>query len=65
MVLFPSVQAKGKSINVVLFHKASRVEKIDLKGGKIEAELGMYGEDGWEWFYRITELIPPAREKKK
>jgi len=65
-ILFPSVQAKGKSINVVLFYKASRVEKLDLpKGGKIEAETGMYGEDGWEQFYRITELIPTNTETKK
>lgn len=65
-ILFPSVQSKGKSINVVLFHKASRVQPLGLpKGGKIEAELGMYGEDGWEPFYRITELVPAARTSGK
>jgi hypothetical protein len=65
-ILFPSVQARGKSVNVVLFHKASRVKDIGLpKGGKIEADLGSYGEDGWEPLYSITEMIPPVKEKKK
>jgi hypothetical protein len=63
---FPSVQSKGKSINVVLFHKAALVESVDLpKGSKIEAQLGMYGEDGWEPFYRMTELVPPTKAGDK
>jgi len=65
-ILYPSVQSKGKSINIVLFHKASRVQELYLPvGGKIEAELGMYGEDGWEPFYRIIESIPSKKPEVK
>lgn len=39
-IIYPSVQAGKTELNVVLFHKAARVEPMDvLEGTKIDAEL--------------------------
>ena len=41
-VLFPSVQTNEATVNVVLFHRSSKVEKLDLpKGIEIEASRGL------------------------
>ena len=48
-ILFPSAQVAGDALNIVLFHKAARVEEMDIpEGTKIEASSGNSGEDGWE-----------------
>ena len=66
-IAFPSVQADGDGLNVVLFHKASRVEVIEIpRGATIEASTGYNTEDGWEAEYSVTEEVPPhnsAQEK--
>jgi hypothetical protein len=64
-LLFPSVQTGDNSLNVVLFHKASRVqERIPL--GKIEAHGDAMGPDGLEEEYYVQETIDPdAKEPKK
>ena len=57
-IIFPSVQGAGKALNVALFHKASKIEEIDLPGGtKISASLGHRTEDGWEHGYSVTRLF--------
>lgn len=61
-IVYPSVQAKGTALNVVLFHKAARVQPFDYPPGtEISASLGQNGEDGWETEYRIIERTPPPK----
>lgn len=58
-IIFPSSQAGRDGLNVVLFHKASRVERIQIpEGAKIEVETGRMYDDGWERDYTVTERIP-------
>lgn len=60
-IIFPSVQAAGDGLNVVLFHKAARVEVLALpKGTEIKARTGHSEEDGWEQDYEVIEEVPPA-----
>jgi len=60
-IVFPSVQAAGDVLNVVLLHKAARVEVLDVpKGTEISARTGHWGEDGWEEDYAVIEEVPPA-----
>jgi hypothetical protein len=63
-IIFPSVQAAGDVLNVVLFHKAARVEAMALpKGTEIKARTGHMEEDGWEQEYEVIEEVPPAPEE--
>lgn len=58
-IIFPSAQSKGGR-NVVLFHKAARVEAIKFpKGAEVEASSGYDTEDGWEVDYSVIEWVPP------
>jgi len=60
-IVFPSVQAAGDVLNVVLFHKAARVERIEVPdGAEIEARTGQMYEEGWETEYVVIERVPPA-----
>ena len=60
-IVFPSVQAADDVLNVVFFHKAARVEGIEVPdGAEIEATTGQIYEEGWEREYVVTELVPPA-----
>jgi len=62
-IIFPSVQTAGESLNVVLFHKAARVEEIELpEGTKLSANLGYMTEDGWEGDYSVFEEVEPKKE---
>jgi hypothetical protein len=64
-ILFPSVQMGGVSLNCVLFHKAAKVQEIELpEGTKINAILGQMQEEGWEVNYTVFEEVPPQNEKK-
>ena len=59
-LIFFSSQAVGDGLNVVLFHKASRVERIQIsEGTEIEVESGRMYEDGWERDYTVVERVPP------
>ncbi len=61
-IVFPSVQAAGDVLNVVLFHKAARVAGIDVPAGtEIKARTGQMYEEGWETEYVVTEEVPPAQ----
>jgi hypothetical protein len=65
-IIFPSVQVAGDVLNVVLFHKSSRIEAMDIpKGTEITARTGQFGEDGWEDDYAVIEEVPPASEQAK
>lgn len=57
-IIFESVQSKSGR-NVVLFHKAARVEEIEYpEGTEIKADSGYWTDDGWEQDYSITVLLP-------
>ncbi len=69
-IVFPSVQAAGAVLNVVLFHKAARVETLEIPAGtNIKARTGELYEEGWETEYSVIEETPPAKapeaEEKK
>ncbi|MGA3846819.1 RES family NAD+ phosphorylase [Ralstonia nicotianae] len=64
-IIFPSAQARTGR-NVVLFHHAARVVETSLpKGTEIEASIGSWTEDGWEFEYSVSELIPPQPAQKQ
>ncbi|RKI71692.1 RES domain-containing protein [Corallococcus sp. AB049A] len=63
-IVFPSVQAGNKALNIILFHKAARVEKIDLPSEtKLSASLGYSDEDGWQNDYSVYEESPAEGPK--
>ena len=63
-MVFPSVQAVGNALNVVLFHKAARVAPIEVAHGtEIEASTGEMYEEGWEREYTVIERVPSTPEK--
>ena len=63
-MVFPSVQAAGNALNVVLFHKAARVAPVEVaRGTEIEASTGEMYEDGWEREYTVIERVPPTAER--
>lgn len=58
-IIYPSVQGSGDKRNVVLFHKAARVEPLDIpQGARISASLYDKTEDGPEISYRVLEEVP-------
>ena len=58
-VLYRSAQADKDRANVVLFHRASRVNRLNISaGGKIEADLRRSTSDGWEVDYHVCETKP-------
>jgi hypothetical protein len=62
-IIFSSVQAAGDALNVVLFHKAARVEAMNVPvGTEISASTGYWTEDGRQEDYEVVEKIPPLRE---
>jgi hypothetical protein len=59
-LIYPSVQGSGGKPNVVLFHKAARVQPLDIpKGTEIGASLYHETEDGSEVDYWVFEEVPP------
>lgn len=59
-IVFQSAQSK-EGRNVVLFHKAARVETMEFpKGTEFKAHSGYGTEDGWEADYSVSELVPPS-----
>ncbi|MFQ1717005.1 RES family NAD+ phosphorylase [Aeromonas veronii] len=58
-IIFESVQSKSGR-NIVLFHKAARVEEIVYpEGTEVKADSGYWTEDGWEQEYSVSVLLPP------
>ncbi len=65
-IIYPSVQTAGHVRNVVLFHKAARVEALDIpEGTEIDANTGHFGEDGWEYDYAVSETVPPVPDESE
>ena len=62
-ILFPSVQVGGNGSNVVLFHKASRSEVLDIpKGTEIRSRTYSVYAEGPEPDYSVTEEIPANKK---
>jgi hypothetical protein len=62
-IIFPSGQTAGDAFNVVLFHKAARVEAMNVpEGTEISASTGRWAEDGWQEDYEVLEKVPPLRK---
>ncbi|MBU0730400.1 MAG: RES family NAD+ phosphorylase [Proteobacteria bacterium] len=65
-ILFPSVQTPDEGLNFVLFHKAARVETIELPPGtRVDVDLGQIYEEGWEREYSVSEAVPPQKDEPK
>jgi RES domain-containing protein len=61
-ILYPSVQGTGGA-NVVLFHKASRVQELDIpEGAELEAYSYTYTDEGRETEYSVFENVPTVGE---
>lgn len=59
-IVFRSAQS-GVGSNVVLFHKASKVQALELPdAAKVSVYTGMTTEDGWEFDYSVHTLVPRA-----
>jgi hypothetical protein len=64
-IIFPSVQTAGDVFNVVLFHKAARVEAMNVpEGTQISASTGRWTEDGWVEDYEVFEKVLPLHNEK-
>lgn len=62
-VLFPSAQTNETSINVVLFHRASRVQETALpQGTELEASTYMETNEGADPWYTVYENVPSEAE---
>ena len=60
-IVFPSAQAGADGLNVVLFHKASRVEELEIpEGVEIDVNTGRVYDDGWEREYTVIEWMRPS-----
>jgi hypothetical protein len=63
-VIYPSVQTAGASLNILLFHKAARVEEIELPTGTLlSASLSQWYEEGEEIEYTVIEEVPPMKKE--
>lgn len=57
-IIFRSAQS-NEGRNVVLFHKAARIEAMEFpKGTEVTAHRGYETEDGLETDYSVSELVP-------
>ena len=62
-IAYRSTQTDGSGYNVVLFHKAARVEELSIpQGAEFKISTGYYDEDGWYSDYDVTETLPPSAE---
>jgi hypothetical protein len=65
-IIYPSVQVAKNGLNIVLFHKAACVERMDIpEGSEISASSGDMYEDGWEYDYSVIEKVLPEGPEKK
>jgi hypothetical protein len=57
-----AAEAVEADVNLVLFHKASRVEPFEVPAGtETRARTGQMYEEGWEIEYTVIEEVPPAK----
>jgi len=61
-IIYPSVQSK-EGANVVLFHKSSRIQELNLpEGTDISVYSHDYTEEGEKSFYSVSEEVPSVTE---
>lgn len=60
-VAYPSTQIDGSGSNLVLFHKAARVQELDLPDGTVVEATGPFDDEGFEIGYHVSELVPSPR----
>ena len=59
-IVYPSVQGSEGKLNVVLFHKAARVERLDIpKGTHLTSQFSFGSGDDEDVDYRVWEEVPP------
>jgi hypothetical protein len=64
-IIYPSAQASSGQLNIVLFHKAARVQPSDLpKEATVQVSLQSYSEDGEEPYYTIFVTPPKSAPPK-
>ncbi|NRD63000.1 RES family NAD+ phosphorylase [Corallococcus exiguus] len=64
-IIYPSAQASPGQLNMVLFHKAARVQPSDLpEGSKVDVSLQSNSEDGPEPDYTIFVTPPKSAPTK-
>ncbi|QIO30301.2 RES domain-containing protein [Bradyrhizobium sp. 1(2017)] len=60
-IIVPSAQSLPDALNVILFHKAARVESMsDSEQTEISVSMGHWTEDGWVEEYEVRETAPPV-----
>ncbi len=65
-IIFPSVQTSGLALNVVLFHKAAKVESLTFPDGtELNAHEGYSDEDGWNTDYTVWEDVPVEEDSEQ
>jgi len=65
-ILFSSPQQPNDGLNVVLFHKASRVKIDELPPGTtVNASDSFFNGDEYEFCYCVDEDIPSSSDEKK
>ena len=58
-IAYPSTQIDGSGYNVVLFHKAARVEELVItEGARLKAFTRIPDEEGWCPEYNVVEDVP-------
>ncbi|MEY2501086.1 MAG: hypothetical protein QOI07_1420 [Verrucomicrobiota bacterium] len=63
-VIYPSAQTDSPHGNVAMFHRAARVELIDVPADtKFDVQLELYTEDGTEPFYSVLVELPAANRE--
>ena len=69
-IIYPSSQGGGSSSNVVLFHKSSRVQPLDIpKDTRIHASMEQGTDEGteidyWVWEEVPIQEIPPTKPRR-
>jgi hypothetical protein len=65
-IIYPSVQVADGRLNIALFQKAARVEKIAIpEGTEVEANLGYWDEDYWEHDFSVIEKTIGDEERNQ
>jgi hypothetical protein len=60
-MIYPSAQKQLPNANIVLFHRAARVEAIEIPADtRFDVQLEIHSEDGPEIDYWVWEEVPPV-----
>lgn len=65
-IIYRSVQHGKSRKNIVLFHKAARVESLDIpEGSEVSAHLYDHSDEGTTPDYLVFERVPVLKKKKQ